>query len=126
MPQTKEVEEFLKTIGPFYEIVDSDEEQRSTFTPDDVMDEAANQSSQIESHDPNISADLDITNTGTLHQFNQEFKCGRGSLPLHLNCPNFLKLILHNQTNNQSNPSQCLLRHKCAKGRATEVPSFEV
>ena len=64
MPHTKEVEEFLKSIGPFYEVADSDEESRAAFTPndmDDVTDEAANQSTQIQSHDLNISADLDIT-----------------------------------------------------------------
>ena len=64
MPHTKEVEEFLKSIGPFYEIADSDEEERAAFTPnemDDAVDKAANQSSQIQSHDPNISADLNIT-----------------------------------------------------------------
>ena len=64
MPHTKEVEEFLKSIGPFYEVADSDEEERVAFTPnemDDAMDEAANQSSQIQSHDPNISADLSNT-----------------------------------------------------------------
>ena len=71
MPHTKEVEEFLKSIGPFYEIADSDEEERAAFTPNemsDVVDEAANQSSQIQSRDPNISADLEVTvNTGTVN-----------------------------------------------------------
>ena len=63
MPHTKEVEDFLGSIGPFYEI--AYEEERATFTPSDVMDEAANdQSSRIQSHDPNMSADLDIINTG--------------------------------------------------------------
>lgn len=67
MPHTKEVEDFLKSIGPFYELADSDEEERTVFTPnvvDDVIDEAANQSSQIQSHDPNISTNLDTTNIG--------------------------------------------------------------
>ena len=67
MPHTKEVEEFLKSIGPFYELADSDKEERAAFTPnemDNVVDEVANQSSQIQSHDPNISADLNITDIG--------------------------------------------------------------
>ena len=65
MPQTKEVEDFLKSIGPFYEVADSEEEEekeeeeeeedkRSTFTPveiDDVTGEKTNDISQIESHD---------------------------------------------------------------------------
>ena len=68
MPQTKEVEDFLKSIGPFYVITDSDEEGRATFTPnnmdDDVTGETTNQSVQIGSQDPNISVDLETSNTG--------------------------------------------------------------
>ena len=74
MPQTKEVEDFLKSIGPFYEIAESEEEgeekERATLTPnqlDDVTGETTNQSLQVESHDPNISADLSINNTGTMY-----------------------------------------------------------
>ena len=66
MPHTKEVEEFLKSIGPFYEVADSDEEERAPSEVDDVMEEAANQSLQIQPRDPNISADLDVAvNIGT-------------------------------------------------------------
>ena len=63
MPHTKEVEEFLSSIGPFYEF--AYEEERATSIPSDIMDEAANQSSRVQSHDPNMSADPDIINTGT-------------------------------------------------------------
>ena len=72
MPQTKEVEDFLKSIGPFYEIADSGEEEvdgeRPTFTPndlDDVTDETTNQSFQTESHDPSLNANLSINKTET-------------------------------------------------------------
>lgn len=72
MPQTKEVEDFLKSIGPFYEIADSGEEEvdgeKPTSTPnelDDVTGETTNQSFQIESHDPGLSADLSINKTET-------------------------------------------------------------
>lgn len=34
MPQTKEVEQFLKSIGPFYELADEDEEEESENLPD--------------------------------------------------------------------------------------------
>ena len=66
MPQTKEVEDFLKSIGPFYVITDSDEEERTTPNDmdDDVTGETTNQSVQIGSQDPNISVDLETSNTG--------------------------------------------------------------
>ena len=74
MPQTSEVEEFLKSIGPFYEIAESDEEEEeeeeersSMFTPneiDDVTGELPNQSLQGESHDWNIKSNLDINSSG--------------------------------------------------------------
>lgn len=69
MPQTKEVEDFLKSIGPFYEIADSEEEvdgERPKFNPselDDVTGETTNQNFQNESHDPSLTADLSINKT---------------------------------------------------------------
>jgi hypothetical protein len=92
MPHTKEVEEFLKSIGPFYEIADSDDGgERTAFTPNemsDVMEEATNQSSQIQSRDPNMSADLDITNRGTDSRFNYGVNMKGGPLVLLPKCEN--------------------------------------
>ena len=59
MPQTKEVEEFLKSIGPFYEMADSEEEEeeeeKSPSEVDDVTGEKTNEVSLIDSHDPNAT-----------------------------------------------------------------------
>ena len=68
MPQTPEVEEFLKSIGPFYEIAYSDEELlMDGFTQnelDAIEDETANQSSQVKSRDSATCVEVDVTVEG--------------------------------------------------------------
>lgn len=44
MPQTKEVEQFLKSIGPFYELADTDEDE-SEQIPNGLPEDAEDKSS---------------------------------------------------------------------------------